>query len=218
MLSADRIASKMPSKRIPKAVAETPNHAAKSKPLPSIPAAEALSFLRETRGVSTWAVRDMAKSLNIKPADAERVIAVLELQGYVEQAGADEWMTTLSGEEVSGSKTPRYTRDRIEEALSSLAKRIADTNRDSRARYKVVEAVAFGDFLSDRARLQAAEVGVHLAPREPGEVDSAREHKVQREFLKQLQAKSSVLRVTLYEKWMSARIHRKLFYSSAPQF
>jgi DNA-binding MarR family transcriptional regulator len=201
----------MPSKRIPKAVAETPNHAAKSKPLPAIPAVEALSFLRETRGVSTWKVQDMAKSLNIKPADAERVIAVLELQGYVKRAGTDDWMTTSSGEEVSASKTPRYTRERIEDALSSLAKRIAEINRDSRERYKVVEAVAFGDFLSDRARVQAAEVGVHLAPREPGEADSAKEHKTQREFLKQLQGRSSLLHVGPYEKWMSARTHRKLF-------
>ena len=198
----------MPRKRIPKATAEGPNHAAKSKPLPAIAAAEALSILRETRGVSTWKVQDMAKSLKIEPADAERVIAVLELQGYVKGAAPDEWMTTLSGEEVSGSKAPRYTRDRIEEALSSLAKRIVEINGDSRERYNVVEAVAFGDFLSDRARVQAAEVGVQLAPREPGEADSAREHKAQREFFKQLQGRSSLLHVGPYEKWMSARTHR----------
>jgi hypothetical protein len=200
----------MPSKRIPKAMAETLKHVAKSKPLPAIPVAEALSFLRETRGVSTWTVRDMAKSLRVKSADAERVIAVLELQGYAKRAGADDWMTTLSGEEVSGSKLPRYTREGTEEALSSLAKRITEINRDSEAPYKVVEAVAFGDFLSDRARVQAAEVGLQLTRREPGEADSAKETKMQREFLKQLHGRSSVLHVRPYEKWMSARTHRNL--------
>ena len=44
----------MPRKRTPKATVETPNHAAKIKLSPAVPAAEALSFLRETRGLSKW--------------------------------------------------------------------------------------------------------------------------------------------------------------------
>lgn len=199
----------MPSKRIPKAVAETLNHAAKSRLMPSTPAAEALSFLRETRGVSTWTVRDMANSLKISAADAARVIAVLELQDYVKPSAADEWMTTSSGEAVSCSKAPRYTLARIEQALSTIHNPIAEINSDSRARYKVVEAVAFGDFLSDRSRVQAAEVGVQLAPRGPVE-DSANERKVQRDILKRLQSGNSVVHVKPYETWMSGRTHRTL--------
>jgi hypothetical protein len=202
----------MPRQRISKATTETPNHAAKSKPLPSLPAAEALSFLQETRGISTWTVRDMAKSLHISPTDAKRVIAVLELQGYVKPAAADEWMTTLSGEDVSGSKPPRYIRERIEAALSLLGKRVAEINRERNAPYRVVDAVAFGDFLSERPRVQSAEVGVQLARREPIEdaPDSAKEHKEQREFLKQLQGRGTLLHVRPYENWMSARTHRSL--------
>ena len=110
---------------------------------PAIPADEALSFLRETRGVTTWTARDMADSLRIAVADAKRVIPILELQGYVKPAGTNEWMTTLSGEDVSGSKPPRFTRERVAQALDDLRRRIAEINRDSKAPYKIAEAVAF---------------------------------------------------------------------------
>jgi hypothetical protein len=154
----------------------------------------------------------MADALRISPADAKEVIAVLELQGYVKPAEEDEWMTTLSGESVSGSKHPRFQRERIQEALTALGKRIAEINRDRDAPYKIVEAVAFGDFLSDRPQAQSAEVGVRLANRQPSQIesDSATERKRQRAFLKQLQGKSPLLRVKPYEQWMSARTHRKI--------
>jgi hypothetical protein len=103
----------------PKSMAKAPSRAGQTRTLPSIPAAEALSFLKETRGVSTWKVKDMADSLRISLSDAKEVIAVLELQGYVKPAGKGEWMTTLSGETVSGSKHPRFQRERIQEALTA---------------------------------------------------------------------------------------------------
>lgn len=120
----------------------------------SVPAADAFSFLRETRGTSTWAIRDMARSLNIDLADARRVISLLELQGYVNAAGHDEWMTTIAGEGLSASQPPRFTRERIEKGLEELRKRIAETNRHRAAPYRITKAVAFGDFLNDRVRVQ----------------------------------------------------------------
>lgn len=207
----------------------------KGSSLPSIPAVEALSFLRETRGVSTWTARDMATSLKIRVAEVKQVIAVMEMQGYVNQFKGDEWMTTFAGETVSGSKPPRYTRERIEKALSELSARIEETNRDVSAPYKIKRAVAFGDFLSDRTRLQAAEVGISLEERilptpgahakgksavknrkpEPAECEIApppqRENpETQKQFLNRLRGKGGILHVTPYEDWMAARSHRDL--------
>lgn len=136
---------------------------AKKAEVPAIPAEEALSFLRETRGVTTWTARNMADSLKIGVADAKRVIPILELQGYVKPAGANEWITTLSGDDVSGSKPPRFTRERVAQALDDLRRRIGEINWDSKAPYKITDAVAFGDFLGDRSRVQGAEVGIRLA-------------------------------------------------------
>jgi hypothetical protein len=51
-----------------------------------MPLAEVLSFLEETRGVPTWTVQDLAKSLKISAAVANRVISFLRVQGYVEPA------------------------------------------------------------------------------------------------------------------------------------
>jgi hypothetical protein len=182
---------------------------AKKTELPSIPAEEALSFLRETRGVTTWTARDMAGSLKIGVADAKRVIPILELQGYVKPAGANEWMTTLSGEDVSGSKPPRFTRERVAQALDDLRRRIGEINRDSKAPYKITEAVAFGDFMSDRPRVQAAEVGIRLEWRAIG-ADRAGDGVQQRDFFRQLHVKGGVIQVRPYEPWMRERTHRSL--------
>jgi hypothetical protein len=182
---------------------------AKKAEVPAIPAEEALSFLRETRGVTTWTARDMADSLKIGVADAKRVIPILELQGYVKPAGANEWMTTLSGEDVSGSKPPRFTRERVAQALDDLRRRIAEINRDSNAPYKITEAVAFGDFLNDRPRVQSAEVGIKLERRESG-ADDAGHGVQQRDFFRQLHAKGGVIQVRPYEPWMRERTHRSL--------
>src|SRR5690242_8304840 len=182
---------------------------AKKIEVPSIPAEEALSFLRETRGVTTWTALDMADSLKIGVAAAKRVIPILELQGYVKQAGANEWMTTLSGEDVSGSKAPRFTRERVAQALDDLRRRIGEINRDFKAPYKITEAAAFGDFLSDRPRVQAAEVGIGLERRAAG-TDGAGDAVKQRDFFRQLNAKGGVIQVRPYEPWMRQRTHRSL--------
>jgi len=160
-----------------------------------------------------WTVKDMSKSLKISVASAKQAIAVLQLQGYVTPSeGTDEWLTTEQGNVVSGSAAPRFTAKRVEEALSSLRERIKSVNKDARAPYKIIDAVAFGDFLNAPARVQAPDVGVHLSSRR-GEKEiprSATEHAAQQAFLKQLQGKNAILHVRPYQDWMSARSHRKL--------
>lgn len=201
----------MPPKRIAKKLVRTDTGTATVSPR-SMPAAEAFSFLRETRGLTTWSLRDMAKSLKITVPDAEHVAAILQLQGYVKPAGTNEWMTTLSGEDVSKSKPPRFTPERIEEAIAELRRRIAAGNRDARSQYQITVAVAFGEFLSDRPRVQAAEVGIELARKKSNGagMDSAEENKSQKLFLKNLKPNGSVLDVRPYEKWMSERTHLDL--------
>ena len=88
---------------------------AHDKTAQAVPAAEALSFLKETRGAATWTDRDLAKSLNISLPEAKQVLAVMELQGYVEPAGTSKkWRTTELGDLVSSAKSPRFTRKAVE--------------------------------------------------------------------------------------------------------
>jgi hypothetical protein len=178
--------------------------------LPLIPADEAFSFLRETRGVSTWTARDMADSLKISLPDAKHVIAVLEMQGYVNQFKPDEFMTTFAGESISSSKPPRYTRERIEEALEALRQRIAETNRDSGAPFRVTHAVAFGDFLGDRTRFQTVEIGIQLEPRRPSAISIVKRAATRQQFLRQLREKVPIIQLRPYQDWMGARTHRNL--------
>jgi predicted ArsR family transcriptional regulator len=180
---------------------------------PEVPAAAVLSFLRDTRSLPTWAESELAKSLNLSREQTKQVLAALQLQGYAESTGrAGNWRTTEQGELVSGGKAPRFTRESIENALAEMSKRIKSFNEDASASYQVNAAVAFGDFLTDRARVQAAEVGIELQRRSPeqGSNQTAAEHARENAFLRQLRGKSTMLHIQKYAPWMNHRSHRKL--------
>lgn len=186
-------------------------HASK---LPAVAAEAALSFLRDTKGSLTWSAKDLAETLKIPRREAEQVMQFLEAQGYAQRARqAGEWMTTPAGESVSGAKPPRFTRESVEQAIDALQERIREANKDTKAPFKVTDALAFGDFLlKDRTRVQAADVGVGLAKRgdKGGEPRSASDAKQERVFLRRLRGKTALLQVHPYAAWMSKRSHRKL--------
>jgi len=174
-------------------------------------AAAAFSFLKETKGLLTWTLNDLTKSLKINVAEGKQVLAALEMQGYIKPHGRDQWLTTLAGETVSGAKSPRFTPESIEEALAALHSRIKLVNQDSKTPYKITDAVAFGDFLSGQARAQAADVGIQLVRRKSeGGEHSKKEQVARLAFLKQLRGKTQMLNVRPYEEWMGSRTHRSL--------
>jgi hypothetical protein len=82
-------------------------------------------------------------------------------------------------------------------------------NRDKRSEFKVTKAVAFGDFLTGRAQVQAADVGVEFSRRDlsgnQGQMESKRQ-----EFMNGLKRKSRLFTVQTYRPWMSLRSHRNL--------
>jgi hypothetical protein len=167
--------------------------------------------LKQTHG--PWTERNLAKALKVSSAEAKQAIAAMQLQGYAEPiARTQKWRTTEQGVTVSGAKAARFTREAVEQALSALRDRIQAINNDKKAEYTISEAVAFGDFLSEQPRVQAADVGVRLTPGKPDSqgAASAVEHKAEEAFLKQLRGRSAALHIQPYEDWMSARSHRKL--------
>jgi hypothetical protein len=128
-------------------------------------------------------------------------------------SGTDESMTTPAGESVSGAKPPRFTRESVEQAVESLKERIKQVNKDSKDTFRVTAAVAFGDFLLiGRTRVQAAEVGIALAPRDEAASAgrSASEARLERQFLRQIRGKTALLHVRPYADWMSKRSHLNL--------
>ena len=178
----------------------------------SLPATALFSFLKETRGITSWTTRDFAKTLNLSTADAKEALAILEMQGYVRPTGSKQWMTTPQGEIVSGSKFPRYSREVVERSLESFADHLKRVNEDSSSDYKIAEVVAFADFLSGRARVQSADVGIRLEPRNPAAHHPhwAGEQDRQEAFLKQLRGRTPLVNLRPYAEWMGARTHRKL--------
>jgi hypothetical protein len=180
----------------------------------SLAAAAVMSFLKETRGPLTWTVKELQKSLLITAAQARDVIAALELQGYIKRSdeNAREWLTTLNGETVSGSKPPRFGRESVEKALASLVDRIKESNKDSNSPFKVDTAVAFGDFLLGHAHAQAADVGIRLVARQAkrSESESTATAKQKRDFLKELRVRELRLNLVPFEAWMNGRSHQNL--------
>jgi hypothetical protein len=192
---------------------------ATTAPRPKVAVEAVLSFLRDTKGALSWSLRDLSHTLNISREEAERVVPLLQIQGYVQQHNAGEWITTPSGETVSGAKPPRFDRETVEAALTSLEERIQNTNKDRAATFQITRAVAFGDFLAkDRARVQPADVGIELVRRDRGHTPdeiaashSAVEAREEQLFLRQLRGRSALLNLKLYSEWMGARTHQKLF-------
>ena len=176
--------------------------------LPDIPLDAILSFLKDTSGVVNWSATALKDCLQVTSKQAQQILAILEMQGYVAREGND-WLTTAAGENVSKSKKPQFSRESIDNALETLKERIDAVNRDKRSEFKVTSAVAFGDFLSGRARVQAAQVGVQLMRRHlsanPDETDSKR-----LEFLNALRRKSRLFSIETYRPWMARRSHRRL--------
>jgi hypothetical protein len=181
--------------------------------MPSVPAPAVMSFLKDTRALLNWRTRDLAATLGIPANEAAKVITIMEMQGYVKAAeGAREWFTTPAGQTVSGSKLPHYTPKRVAAALAGLKQRIAAARKDFKSPFKISAAVAFGDFLSDRPRVQAPDVGIELAKRksDTGARTSATEAKARLAFLKQLRGKNTPLNVQPYQDWMNKRSHQNL--------
>ncbi len=98
----------------------------------------------------------------------------------------------------------------MEEALAELQNGLRPRIRQKSA-YKITEAVAFGDFLQQKARVQPAGVGIGLEARKAkrGE-SSAKPCAGERAFLRELRAKAATVNTLPYAEWMSARTHRKL--------
>jgi hypothetical protein len=192
-----------------------PNHKSKDEQVsnqPLVSAEAALSFLKDTKGVVNWTVRDLGEALKISQGEAEKVVALLEAQGYVAREGKSDWMTTAAGESVSGAKAPRLSRERVETAITEFKSRIAQINSSRGAPYRIDVAVAFGDFLlTDRPKAQPADVGVRLVSRQAsGEPRSATSAKHEQAFLKELRGKTQMLTLRPYAAWMSMRTHQNL--------
>ena len=186
------------------------NSSARVGAIPAVPIEAVFSFLKGTKGTSSWTKRDFAGTLKISLADTAKILPVIQMQGYINPYH-DEWVTTTAGEDVSGARAPRFAPEKVEEALAELRERIKAVNKDSKSPYKITEAVALGDFLQQKARVQPAEVGIRLEARKAKRGESlATQHAGERAFLRQLRAKAATVNTLPYAEWMSGRTHRRL--------
>jgi len=177
--------------------------------LPDIPLDALLSFLKDTRGAVDWSAKDLRECLKLDAKQAQQLLAILEMQGYVAKEG-DQWLTTAAGESISKSRKPQFSLAAVTDALNTLKERIEALNRDKRAEFKITKAVAFGDFLTGRSQVQAADVGVEMSRRALLSANSEKADEKCREFMEALRRKSRLFSLQRYRPWMSQRSHRNL--------
>ena len=99
------------------------NSSARVGAIPAVPIEAVFSFLKGTKGTSSWTKQDFAGTLKISVADAAKILPVIQMQGYINPYH-DEWVTTTAGEDVSGARPPRFSPEKVEEALAELRERI----------------------------------------------------------------------------------------------
>src|ERR1700727_2531207 len=99
--------------------------------IPAVPIEAVFSFLRGTKGTSSWTRQDFAGTLKISFADAAKILPVIQMQGYINPYH-DEWVTTTAGEDVAGARPPRFSPEKVGEALAELRERIKATNQNWR--------------------------------------------------------------------------------------
>ena len=178
-----------------------------------LPAAEVVSSLRDTRSSPTWTEKEFAGVLNLSSEEVKQTLPVLQLAGYIESLAHGKWRTTEQGQLVGGGKAARFTQKSVEQALSDLKERIQAVNADEAESHRITRAVAFGDFLGERVRVQAAIVGIELKQRSATEDNNHQTVTARAEensFLKRLRGRSAILHLKPYEPWMSHRSHRDL--------
>ena len=107
-----------------------------------LPAAEVVSFLRDTRSSPTWTEKEFAAVLNLSSEEVKQTVPVLQLAGYIESLAHGKWRTTEQGELVGGGKAARFTRESVEQALSGLKERIQTISADENAPYRITRAEA----------------------------------------------------------------------------
>jgi hypothetical protein len=177
--------------------------------LPEIPLDVLWSFLKDTRGAVKWSAKDLRETLKLDAKQAQQILAILEMQGYVGKEG-EAWLTTAAGESMSKSKRPQFSASSVSNALDTFKERIGAVNRDKRSEFTITRAVAFGDFLSGRPQVQAADVGIELSRRDVMSGNREDMETKRLTFLTGLQRKSRLFKVQTYRPWMSQRSHRDL--------
>lgn len=179
--------------------------------MPDVAAAAALNFLKETKGALTWTTQAFARGVGINVGVAGAALAVLQMQGYVKPGEhQDEWMTTVDGDAVSGGTSPRFSAAAVRQALDDLRARIKAVNQNTKAEFRVASAVAFGDFLADESRAQAADVGIELVSRGASKTRKPKPRARERAFLKLLRGGKQLVRLVRFEPWMKERAHLRL--------
>jgi hypothetical protein len=178
-----------------------------------VPAGAVFSFLKQVSG-EPWTKIRLMQVLMIKADAASKVTPLLEMMGYAEPIPGKKnvWRNTQSGNTVAGAKPPRFNYDSVVEALAEMRGRVAQMNADRSSPFQVAELIAFGDFLDQRPKVQAADVGVALLPKKQDQAaaPSVMERQRQERVLADLRAKSSILHLHLIEDWMRKCSHRDL--------
>lgn len=133
------------------------------KPSPEV----ILLFLKHAALEQSWTAANLADTLAIELATAEKIADELALVGYTESVPGkpETWRNTKSGNAVSGARPPRLIRETATELVADLCNRAEAFNIENDRAPCIVKIVAFGAVTSTHDRIQDVDIGVQLEPK-----------------------------------------------------
>lgn len=133
--------------------------------VPLIAVRDALRHLKDR----VFVVESLAHRLQLAPAEAVKILKVLQREGFIEpaddQSDVERWRLTLLGNFLTNASAARpVKRSTAQRALDGLLDRARRVNADERYAFWVDEVVLFGSFLtSDAATVGDVDVAIGLS-------------------------------------------------------
>lgn len=134
-----------------------------------------LLFLKHAALEPSWKAADLAETLGIDNATAKQIAQELVLVGFAEPVPKkrETWRNTVSGNTVSGARSPRLTRATATEMLTDLADRAEAFNLDNERPARIDRIRVFGGVNTKHDRIQDVDLGVQVEPKLGREVKDA---------------------------------------------
>ena len=125
------------------------------------------NFLKQSGELPDWDEKFLSASLGVGAADTARVLAAMQMAGYVEPAGRKLWRNTKEGNAMAGvSQAKPIKRATAEQKLVEFLERVSQVKRDTHYLFWVERAVLFGSFLRNEPMVKDLDIALRLAPKE----------------------------------------------------
>ena len=135
-----------------------------------IPILNVRQFLRRNANLD-WNLDNLAQALKITPEEAQKLIAELQSQEYIEPSPVDyetpHWQNTIKGNALANASAAKPVgRAKADKAFAEFMERVNQVNQDPYFLFTVVKVALFGSYLTDAIAVNDVDLAVEIIPKE----------------------------------------------------